>query len=180
MAAWDFSPRGEKRERRAFTAEEARELLDYCPETGIFRWKVKVMCFAGGRLPGDEAGTAKDGYRQIKIFGRQYRAHHLAWLFMTGEWPPRGVDIDHSSRDRSDNRWANLRLATRSQNNLNVEAPRSDNTSGHRGVHRNRGNGWYARITVSKRIIHLGCFDTKQEAIAARKRAEITHYPQFA
>lgn len=178
MGEQEFTPRDAPRVRRDFTAAEAAERLDYDPDTGIFRWKRKVMCFGGGRMPGDIAGTPKDGYRQIKLFGKIYREHHLAWLFMTGGWPPTGVDIDHKNRVRSDNRWTNLRLATRGQNNVNT-GKRRPSKSGHRGVHPNRDNGWFARIAVDKKVIHLGCFDTLEDAIEARRRAEQTHYKQF-
>lgn len=179
MATIDFTPKDEKRARRDFTREDLLERVEYCPDSGVFRWKRRVMCFGGGRMPGDIAGTAKDGYVQITLFGRQYRAHHLAWLVMTGEWPPTKLDIDHINQDRSDNRWSNLRLASRGQNNLNTKSARSDNVTGHRGVHPTRGR-WFARITVDKKIVHLGVFDTKEEAIEARKSAEKKYYPEFA
>jgi len=178
MGKSEFTPKETLRERRCFTAEEVRNRLDYDPETGIFRWKVRVMCFGGGRFHGDEAGTLKDGYKIIILFGRQYRAHHLAWLLMTGEWPPSDMDVDHKNRIRNDNRWTNLRIASRAQNNLNTRTFRKSR-SGHRGVHKNRANGWFARISVEKRVIHLGCFATLPEAIAARREAELKHYGQF-
>ncbi|APP87013.1 hypothetical protein BI317_15805 [Xanthomonas hortorum pv. gardneri] len=166
------------RARRAFTAADIRDRLSYDPITGLFRWKVRVMCQGGGRMPGDIAGTSKDGYVQIKLFGRVYRAHHIVWLLMTGDWPP-ASDIDHRNTDRSDNRWVNLRLATRSQNNLNSRVMRPSK-SGHRGVHPcTNSDRWSARIGVAGRVIGLGTFDTREEAIAARQLAEKKHYDGF-
>ena len=67
---------------------------------------------------GDVAGTlAVDRYRKITIKRKKYRAHQLAWLYMTGEWCP--LLIDHRDGDPSNNRWGNLRRATVSQSNAN-------------------------------------------------------------
>ena len=103
-----------------------------------------------------------------------------AWrLFTNGAFPPKGFEIDHVSGIRSDNRWENLRLATRSQNNVNT-APRRDNTSGHRGVSwRSDRQKWHARIHVNKRPKIIGDFDSLADAIAARDRAAAQHYGEF-
>jgi len=170
----------DRRDRRDFTREEVLALLDYDPETGIFRWKIESNSHGGKIHPGDEAGTVKDGYVQITVFGRQYRAHHLAWLIVTGEWPPADREIDHENRNRADNRWRNLRLAVRAQNIMN-SAPRRDNKSGHKGVSWRRDiQKWHARISVRGRILLLGNFDTIEEAAAVRKEAERLHYEEFA
>jgi hypothetical protein len=170
----------ERRNRRDFSRAEAAALLSYDPATGIFRWLVETHGHGGKIMPGDVAGTPKDGYVQIKIFGRVYRAQHLAWLFMTGEWPPVDVDVEHENRNRSDNAWLNLRLATRSQNNMNAGL-RSDNKSGQKGVGRRNDTGrWYARVTVDRRVILLGHFDSFDDAVAARRAAERQHFGEFA
>lgn len=89
------------------TAERLRELLDYDPETGYFRWRRDV----GARAwKGQLAGTmARDGYEYIGIDRRRYPAHRLAWLYVHGEWP-RGL-LRHLNWLRSDNRLENLREA---------------------------------------------------------------------
>jgi hypothetical protein len=173
-----YAEKMEVRPRRGFTKDEAEMHILYDAENGLIRWKNRVQCFGGGRSAGDIAGTNKDGYTSIKMFGKFYRSHHLVWLMETGDWPPLGVDIDHINRDRGDSRFSNLRLATRAQNNLNSQG-RRDNKSGHRGVHPT-GDKWFARISVDKKIIHLGVFSDKSEAISARKEAEKKFYPEFS
>lgn len=170
----------ERRNRRDFTREEVLALLDYDAETGMFRWKIEANSHGGKIFPGDEAGTIKDGYLQIKIFGRVYRSHHLAWLIMTGHWPPTAIDIDHKDRNRAHNAWANLRLATRSQNNMNAPISKA-NTSGVKGVSWKKDvQKWHARIGYNNRKILLGDFINKDDAIAARLAAEKQYFGKFS
>lgn len=175
----DLTAKDEKRERRDFGVEDVLKRLSYDPETGHFKWVVRVMCYGGGRWPGDIAGTISSGYVQIKLYGRLYRAQHLAWLLMTGEWPDPSLDIDHKDRDRSNNRWSNLRQATRPQNIANAGL-RSDNKSGVPGVSMRKDTGkWHARITVDKKIILLGDFATLEQAIEARQAANELYHGKF-
>ncbi len=168
-----------RRDRRDFTREEVCELLDYDPVSGKFSWKIETKSYGGKIQPGDTAGSVKDGYIIIALFGRPYRAHHLAWLVMTGDWPSVGIDIDHIDRDRSNNAWANLRLATRTENNMNAGL-RSDNKSGHKGVSWSaRDEKWVARITVSGRIHYLGDYSDISRAIAARQDAERRFFGEY-
>jgi hypothetical protein len=113
-----------------------------------------------------------------KSEGHIFRAHRLAWWFVKGELPS---ELDHKNGIRSDNRWRNLRLVTRTQNNINpVNRLRSDNKSGHRGVswktHRSGRSCWHARITVNGRIILLGDYADLDQAVAARKEAERRYF----
>ena len=150
------------------TAEKLRELLHYEPETGIFTRKVGS---ASQVKAGDVAGSPNGrGYLQITVQSRLYRAHRLAWLYVYGSWPE--DQIDHINRNRSDNRISNLREVSHKQNHQNKSKP-SNNTSGHPGVCWNkRKSKWVAQITHNQKQIYLGCFNTVEEAIAARKAAE--------
>lgn len=153
------------------------ERLRYNPKTGKFSWKVHTMAYGGFRAPGDEAGTVKSdsGYVFIGLDGKIYRAHRLAWYIMTGEWLKPDQDIDHINRNRADNRWSNLRKATRSENNHNTDVLRTDNRSGHRGVSwRADTKKWHARIKVNGTMHLLGDYIRKGDAIAARRNAEIS------
>ena len=155
------------------TAERLREVLHYCPETGLFTWIVAV----GRRVrAGDRAGTADNqGYAVITFAGRRYLAHRLAWLYTFASWPK--GEIDHSNRDRGDNRLKNLREATRSENQQNTLTP-SRNTSGHKGVvWHGRARKWQACLMVNQRQVYLGTFASPESAIAARKAAEAKYHP---
>jgi hypothetical protein len=160
-----------------YTNPKLRELWNYDPETGKFIWKIHTHGYGGGVRIGDEAGTPKDGYVSLHHLGINYRAHILAWFWQTGELPPKGFEIDHRNTIRNDNRFDNLRLLKRSGNNLNHTGPRTDNTTGFRGVHRgSRGKAWFARITIDKKIIHLGTYQTFEEAVKAREQAETKYW----
>jgi hypothetical protein len=161
---------------RKYLNPRLRKLWRYDPETGNFHHLLRTWGYAGSILPGDIAGTLKDGYVQLGHDGKTYRAHILAWVWMKGELPPKGSDIDHRDRNRAHNKWTNLRLLGRGGNNLNHNGPRSDSTTGVRGVYRNRGGRagtFFARITIDGKIVHLGTYDTIEEAAEARRRAEV-------
>ena len=165
-----------KRITRDLTAEEVGSLVSYNPDTGIIRH----VTDRGGYRAGEEAGGFKDGYRIVGINCSQYRAHHIAWLLMTGEWPPLDMDIDHIDRNRSNNAWSNLRIASRTQNNMNMSV-RGDNKSGYRGVGLRKDTGkWYARLKVDGKLHLLGHFDNFEEAKAVRISAEEKYFGDFA
>lgn len=141
------------------TAEYLRCILSYDPKTGAFTWhaprpKIRVGDIAG--TPGDE------GYIIIKIDAKSYKAHRLAWLYMTGRWPK--DQIDHENREKSDNRFDNLRERDNAGNCWN-QGIRKNNTSGFKGVHWCKGKRkWQAAIGVRMKKIHLGFFDDLQKA----------------
>ena len=116
-------------EREALTVAYVRSILDYNPETGEFRWKKRTAnMFAPGNRTAEwrchnwnsrhadkSAGTLHPGGHVIvRIFKINYKAHRLAWLYVTGKWPEN--EIDHTNRIGSDNRLVNLSEATHAQN----------------------------------------------------------------
>ena len=154
------------------TAEKLRELLHYDPATGIFTWKIGS---ANQVKAGDAAGCPTgNGYLQIRLQSRLYKAHRLAWLYVYGEWPE--DQLDHINRNRSDNRISNLRDVTQKQNHQN-RSKSSNNTSGHTGVvwHKQRSK-WQAKIMHNKKDISLGLFTNIEEAIASRKAGELKYW----
>ena len=117
----------------SITTEQLRAALDYDPLTGVFIWKRSSDRTVqwNGKWAGKVAGTPGPNFITIQLRRRRYRANRLAWWFMHGEMP---VDmIDHVNGDWRDNRIANLRIATRSQNAAN-SGPLRTNTSGFKGV----------------------------------------------
>lgn len=160
------------------TAERLRELLQYDPETGLWTWLVPHGRW--GRIPaGVPAGCVqKHGCVAVHVERRQYKTHRLAWLWMTGTWPTRG--IDHVDGNPLSNRWLNLRLASQSENMQN-QCIRSDNTSGHKGVYLHRGaNKWQAQIKSFGAYNYLGLFSTREEAASAYASAADKLNGEFA
>lgn len=152
--------------------DKLKSLLTYDPETGDIRWRVDR---AANAKAGDIAGAINEkGYRRIEIEGKVYRAHRVAFAFMTGFWP---VAVDHKNRVKTDNRWDNLREATTLQNNRNRD-PQRNNTSGWAGVDRHK-NRWRASIRVGGKKIHLGAFVNKADAVSARIAANAKYFGAF-
>lgn len=152
------------------TASRLRELLHYDPETGMFTWKDEVRERRAVK-PGQRAGIILDnGYLQIGVDRKKYQAHRLAWLYMTGEWPPH--QVDHIDLNKSNNIWTNLRSATRSQNMANIAAK---NRLGVKGVTK-VGKAYRADIFSNGKMLYLGTYATIEAASAAYfERAKQLH-----
>lgn len=142
------------------TAEKLRELLDYDPNSGVFTWLVRP---AQHVKIGDIAGSLdSDGYRQIRIDGKLYLAHRLAWLHNYARWP--SDQVDHKNGVPDDNRIANLRECSNAQNGQN-RAKNSNNTSGFTGVSLDKSSlKWKAQIMTNGRPRTIGYFDAAEEA----------------
>ena len=146
---------------KGLTADRLREVIRYEPETGRLFW----LKGNNQNKIGDEAGwLTRHGYLRITVFGNRYMAHRLAWLYMTGEWPPE--KIDHINTDRLDNRWVNLRSATDGQNSANQKISKI-NMLGVKGVRLHKCGKYIARICKDRRQMYLGVFDTLEAAKAA-------------
>lgn len=147
------------------SASRLRELVLYDADTGVFTRLRDGPHNAG-------SGCESNGYIVIGLEGRPRLAHRLAWLYMTGAWPE--DEIDHINGDRSDNRWSNLRAATRRLNSQNQRRARSDNTTGYLGVTRQGSakNPFIAKIVGRTGVIYLGRFKTAEAAHEAYVRAK--------
>jgi hypothetical protein len=154
------------------TATRLREVLAYDPETGDFTWRVGVP----GRVMGAVGSPDEKGYLRICIDGRTYRNHRLAFLYMTGAWPP--DQIDHTNGIVTDNRWINLRPATNSENGANAGVQKN-NRLGFRGVRRWRQK-YRARISHNGRTIDLGLYATAEKAAAAYQEAAQRLFGKFS
>jgi len=146
-------------------------LLTYDPLAGTMTWLRDGRRFKAGTAAGYTCET--NPYIRIGLGERSYLAHILAWFYVTGAWPEK--DIDHKDRDPSNNCWANLRLATGSENCAN-SGLHSDNTTGYRGVSK-RPNGIY-RVTLAGKDI--GTFSTAEAAARAYDSAAVKLFGEFA
>ena len=142
------------------TQKELKRILHYNPETGDFTWKVSYV--AGQNIGQIADTTIKIGYSVIKINNRVHFAHRLAFLYMTGVFPENTVDhIDHN---RANNVWSNL-ISVTHKINMKNQSKAKNNSSGMTGViwHKLRKK-WQAYIRINKKRIHLGNYNTEEEA----------------
>lgn len=154
---------------------KARQQLSYDPDTGLFTWLVR----SPGRTEiGQIAGSPdKDGYVRIGLQGQIVLAQVLAWMFMKGSIPE--DIVDHADGDPSNNRWLNLRAATRAQNNRNSRV-RKHSKTGIKGVQKHRTGKFAAKIQFGGKQHYLGLFDTAEEAGKAYADAAERLYGEFA
>jgi hypothetical protein len=121
--------------RKNISRAKLLETVHYDPITGAFTWlpRKDVAANINSRIVGKPAGTVNaDGYLVITINGIHYYAHRLAVFYMTGRFPRK--DTDHWDTDRSNNKWENLRPATKGQNQAN-RGPNINSQTGVKGVH---------------------------------------------
>jgi hypothetical protein len=158
------------------TAERLRELLSYDPETGVFT-RLVPRSGRGARVGGVAGRVSTKGYREISV-GIRYKAHHLAWLYVTGKWPR--DQIDHRNCCKDDNRWINLRLADNFKNARNRTIS-SANSSGFKGVSRHKRTGkWQANIAANGKQFYLGLYTTPEEAALVYATAACGLFGEFA
>lgn len=163
------------------SVEALRELLVYEPETGLLFWRPRGAAWFrdhrraaawNARYAGTEALTVRrrGGYLAGYVLRKDCKAHRVAWALSYGAWPI--GEIDHINGDAGDNRIANLREVTRIENCRNMSRRRC-NSSGVIGVMwSKRQHKWLAKITVNYRVFSLGSYQSFDEAVAVRKRAE--------
>jgi hypothetical protein len=140
------------------TAKRVREVLDYDPETGLLRWKLRL---SKNTHVGDIAGSLHpQGYTVVTIGEKQYQGHRLAWCHYYGRWPRGG--LDHKDAVRNNNAIDNLRRATNVQQNRNRKlSPK--NKAGFKGVSWSY-NCFRAFVYDGPKRIDLGRFATAEAA----------------
>jgi hypothetical protein len=163
-----------------------RQLLDYDPTTGILTWKARAAnMFSGGRWGCRETEARRfntrhagkvaftkieGGYYRGRLLGVDYLAHRLVWKWWHGSDPEQ---VDHENHDTLDNRIANLRDVDNLVNSQNTKLLKT-NTSGYSGVvWHARDKRWQASIRHGGRKRHLGLFTRLEEAVRARREAEV-------
>ncbi len=145
------------------TEQSLRNALNYDADTGIFLWAKKC---GRGRIGSVAGSISNNGYRSICVYGKHYKAHRLAWLYMNGEFPRN--QIDHIDGNRDNNRIENLRDVTKVLNMQNQRKPQRSNTSGFLGVSWQKSRSrWEARIAAFGVQHFLGTYKTAEEANTA-------------
>jgi hypothetical protein len=158
------------------TQKILKEVLHYNPDTGIFTWLISPNSI---RKIGSTAGSKNGrGYIYIGLFNCSYKAHRLAWFYMTGYFPKN--TIDHINRVTDDNRFCNLREATQQENCFN-SGMKSTNKSGYKGVSFRKDSGkWKAQININGKRKNLGSYETAEIAFKNYVIAAEKHYKEFA
>lgn len=153
-----------------------RRYLSYDPGTGAFTW---IKAPQNRIAVGSVAGTInRNGYRRIIFGGRNYPAHHLAWWFTYGFWPP--GQIDHVNGARSDDRIANLRPATANQNARNRRSAKGSSSQYLGVTWHARYSCWRAQINFDRRVRHLGYFQDEKDAARAYDAVALDRFGEFA
>jgi hypothetical protein len=150
------------------TQEQLKHVLLYDPLTGVFTWAYSSSFFKHGAVAGYT--DKRRGYVSISLHRKRYYAHRLAILYVDGYMPENSVD--HIDRDKSNNRYANLREATHQCQMRNCK-PQRNNLSGVKGVswHKKAGK-WQAHINLDRRMHSLGLFTDLLDAAYTRFAAE--------
>ena len=163
--------------KRTVSFDRVRELFNYQQKTGGLIWKVAHGAFK--RISaGTIAGTRNaSGHLVVRFDGVTYLCHRVIWVWMTGKMPTN--EIDHKDLDGSNNRWKNLREATHAQNNQN-KRPQKNNRSQVKGARQLPGGRWQAYISIKRRFVQIGIFDSQQEASEAYQAAAKAQYGTFA
>ena len=128
------------------------DLDDWEPIADIFTWFESEHGYARTSL----------GYDNKFMFFHSY---------VLNEFPTNYKVCDHINRNKLDNRKINLRMTTKQENNINQKRYKN-NKSGHTGVYKNH-NKWHAIINYNGKSINCGCFDTYDDAVIAREKAEV-------
>lgn len=157
---------------RKLDYQTACEWLRYDPDTGDIIWTKDLGKRRAGKIAG---GSLMKGYKRLRIDHEVYAHHRVAWLLMTGKWPK--GEIDHINHVRTDNRWCNLRDATRSQNAANIRG--RGKLGFPKGVRRCREK-FAAQACHQGRTMHVGVFDTAEEAHAAYLKKIVELHGEFA
>ena len=160
------------------TQGRLKSLLHYDPATGIWTYAVDRKYHAKIKAGAVAGCPSSRGYLRVTIDRASYELHTLAFFYMTGRWPD--PEVDHENCDPADNRWVNLREATRRQQLQNTRL-RSDNKSGFKGVSWcKQRRKWKAVILTDGSQKYLGHFTTPEAAADAYKNAADAAFGPFA
>lgn len=128
-----------------------KSILAYNPDTGEFTKNKKIAGYI----------DKQSGYVKVMIKQKNYFAHRLAFLYMTGSFPTKHVD--HINKDKSNNSWKNLREVSQEVNNQHYIEPTKRNKLKVLGV-RQRGNSYTSSVSFNKKQYHAGTYSTPEQA----------------
>jgi len=151
------------------TQQQLKEILRYDSSTGTFFWIKPATSHSRVIINGEAGSKHSRGYVHISVYGKEYKAHRLAWLYVYGEWPK--GEIDHINGVKDDNRISNLRDVDRTTNCQNLQGAYKTNKLDCLGVSK-RGKKYFAQIQVNKKKLTVGTFDTLKAANAAYQKAK--------
>lgn len=151
------------------TQANLQAVFNYNPDTGALTYKHLSKNGAAGE---DATTIHNEGYRCVSIGKTQYLAHRIIYMYMTGLLPDQ---IDHVNHVRNDNTWVNLREVSKRTNSINTSLSKNSSTKVNGVAMHKPTNKYRAYINVDFKQIHLGLFNTIEEATAARAQADL-HY----
>ena len=152
--------------------EEVARLFTYDREAGVLYWRIRDRNTIRRKYVAGSIKGAKDGYRRVGIKGKTYQAHRIIMMLCFGHIPE-NAEIDHINHVRDDNRLVNLRFTTQGEN-LKNQSVSSKSTTGVTGVYFSKSrNKFIAQIKVNRQVHYLGCYNTLEEAAAARAEANL-------
>ena len=157
-----------REEKNGITQNLLREYFDYM-EDGSLVWIKRRG--RRGKIGATIGWVETDGYLKCQFFNHKYELHRIIWFFHNGPIPV-GVEVGHIDKNPSNNRIENLRLASRIENAMR----RIDNTSGFPGISwQKKDRLWVVNIFYNGKSRPCGSFKTIEEAIYARRQAELKH-----
>lgn len=146
------------------TQDEVKRWFNYNPISGKLIWARAGI----RRRKGEEVGNINShGYRVVGLNKKVHKVHKVIVCYMTGEWLDKAATVDHINGNKLDNRWVNLRIATKQENCKNRTRANKNNRTGVLGV-RKAGK----RYTAYNGYQYLGRFDTIEEAESAIAEAK--------
>lgn len=163
--------------RQELTQDVLKAIFDY-REDGVFIWKVKLSLKTNVGTVAGYKNPSNGNRRYLQVNKKLFLFNRLVFFYHHGWWPE---NVDHIDRNPENDRIENLRAATYSQNSKNTSSKKGS-TSRYLGVYysKDRNKKWVARITINKKCIHIGSFNSENEAAMAWNEAAIINYGEFA